>query len=238
MDLWFYRRERPTRSVPRERREPQAGPASGLSNSASKDYHAGGDGVSSPAPNTDTTATGEGVAGRPGSESVARAEGGARNRGGPESSCRTNCEGQAGKAAQRQGAPTDEPGVGLAHSIQRQGASPEAGEGANKSTQPAQATSPVRTTESGWQTFLRAIAEKASKNQHHRFGDLYRWLNRDVLRLCFYRLRKDATSGVDGVSFQEYEQNLEANLADLEGRLKRKAYRARLVRRCCFGNRV
>jgi group II intron reverse transcriptase/maturase len=119
----------------------------------------------------------------------------------------------------------------LAHSIQQQGASPEAGEGANKSTQPAQATSPVRTTESDWQTFLRAIAEKASKNKHHRFGDLYRWLNRDVLRLCFYRLRKDAASGVDGVSFQDYEQNLEANLTDLEGRLKRKAYRARLVRR-------
>ena len=132
---------------------------------------------------------------------------------------------------QRQEAPTDEPGVGLAHSFQQQGASPEAGEGANKSTQSAQATSPVRTTENDWQTFLRAIAEKASKNQHHRFGDLYRWLNRDVLRLCFYRLRKDAASGVDGVSFQEYEQNLEANLADLEGRLRRKAYRARLVRR-------
>ena len=230
-DLWFFRTKRPTRSVPRERREPQAGPASGLSNSASRDYNADGDGVSSPVPNTDTTATGEGVAGLPGSESVARAEGGARNRGGPESSCRTNCEGQVGTAAQRQGAPTDEPGVGLAHSIQRQGASPEAGEGANKSTQPAQATSPVRTTESDWQTFLRAIAEKASKNKHHRFGDLYRWLNRDVLRLCFYRLRKDAASGVDGVSFQEYEQNLEANLADLEGRLRRKAYRARLVRR-------
>jgi retron-type reverse transcriptase len=36
---------------------------------------------------------------------------------------------------------------------------------------------------------------------------------------------------VDGVTFQEYEENLEANLNDLVGRLKRKAYRARLVRR-------
>jgi RNA-directed DNA polymerase len=36
---------------------------------------------------------------------------------------------------------------------------------------------------------------------------------------------------VDGVSFQEYERDLEANLTDLEGRLKRKAYRARMVRR-------
>ena len=36
---------------------------------------------------------------------------------------------------------------------------------------------------------------------------------------------------MDGVTFQEYEKNLEANLAGLVGRLKRKAYRARLVRR-------
>jgi group II intron reverse transcriptase/maturase len=119
----------------------------------------------------------------------------------------------------------------LAHSSQLQGASPEAGEGANKATQSAQATSAVRTTEMSWQTFLRAIAEKAYHNKHHRFGDLYRWLNRDVLRLCFYRLRKDAASGVDRVTFGEYEKNLEANLTDLEGRLRRKAYRARLVRR-------
>jgi group II intron reverse transcriptase/maturase len=119
----------------------------------------------------------------------------------------------------------------LAHSIPPRGVSPEAEEGVNKSTQSAQATSAVRTTEHDWQTFLRAIAEKAHTDKHHRFGDLYRWLDQDVLRLCFYRLRKDAASGVDGVTFQEYEKNLEANLKDLEGRLRRKAYRARLVRR-------
>jgi retron-type reverse transcriptase len=96
---------------------------------------------------------------------------------------------------------------------------------------PAQGTRTVRTTESDWQTFLRALAEKADRDRHHRFGDLYRWLNQDVLRLGFFRLRKDAASGVDGVTFQEYEKNLEANLTDLVGRLKRKAYRARLVRR-------
>jgi group II intron reverse transcriptase/maturase len=113
----------------------------------------------------------------------------------------------------------------------QQGTSPEAAEGADKITQPAQATGPVRMTEQDWQTFLRAIAEKARRQPNHRFGDLYRYLNEDVLRLCFRLLRKDAASGVDGVSFQEYERNLEANLTDLVGRLKRKSYRARLVKR-------
>ena len=231
IDLWFYGAERPSRSVPREKREPQAGPASRLSNSASIVHDASGDGVCLPEPETNMAAPGEAIEGLPGSKSVARAEGGARNRGSPESSCRTNCESQAGKGAQRQGAPSDDPGIGSAHSIQPQGASPETGEGADTLTQPAQATRAVRTTETNWQTFLRAIAEKAFKDKHHRFGDLYRWLNQDVLRVCFFRLRKDAASGVDGVTFEQYEKNLEGNLADLVGRLKRKAYRARLVRR-------
>src|SRR3989475_5080885 len=231
VDLLYFRLKRPSRSVSRDKREPQAGPASCLSNTASKELDASGDGVSFTGTQHGDARQGEGVDGLPGSKSVARAEADARNRGGPESPCRTNYESQAGRAAQRQEAPSGTPGVGSAHSIQTQGASPEAGEGADKSTQSAQATSTVRTTEADWQTFLRDIAEKAYHNKRHRFGDLYRWLNRDVLRQCFYRLRKDAASGVDGVTFQEYERNLESNLADLEGRLQRKAYRARLVRR-------
>ena len=179
---------------------------------------------------TNSSAKGKDGKGLPGSESVARTEGNTPNEGDPKSPCRTNYEGQAGREAQRQEALSGAPGVGLVHSSQQQGASPEADEGANRSTQSAQATRTVRTTEEDWQTFLRAIAEKASTDKHHRFGDLYRWLNQDVLRLCFFRLRKDAASGVDRVTHQEYEKNLEANLADLEGRLRRKAYRARLVR--------
>src|SRR3954469_24105191 len=93
VDLVYYRVKRPSRSVSRDKREPQAGPASRLSNSASKAADASGDGVSLPEPNTETPVTGEGVDGLPGSKSVARAQADARNRGGPESPCRTNCEG-------------------------------------------------------------------------------------------------------------------------------------------------
>jgi RNA-directed DNA polymerase len=231
VDLWFFRVERPSRSVPRERREPQAGPASCLSNSASISASASGEGFVVPETNTESSARGKDEEGLPGSKGVARVEGSAWNRGGPERPCRTNCEGQAGRGTQRQEASSGAPGVGLAHSIPQQGASLQAGEGANRSTQSAQGTGPVRTTEEDWRTFLRAIAEKAQIDKHHRFGDLYRWLNQGVLCVCFYRLRKDAARGVDGVTFQEYERNLEANLDELVGRLKRKAYRARLVRR-------
>ncbi|HTF24429.1 MAG TPA: group II intron reverse transcriptase/maturase [Candidatus Limnocylindria bacterium] len=95
----------------------------------------------------------------------------------------------------------------------------------------AKETSAVRTTESSWQTSLRAITNKAAQDPKHRFGGLYRLLNQDSLRESFYALRKDAAPGVDGVTFEAYEKNLDSNLADLVRRLKNKSYRARLVRR-------
>src|SRR6266853_5980994 len=115
VDLWFFRVKRPSRSVSRDKREPQVGVASCLSDSASKAADASGDGVSIPEPKTESSASGEGLKGLPGSKSVARAQADARNRGGPESPCRTNYESQAGREAQRQEAPPDTPGVGSAH---------------------------------------------------------------------------------------------------------------------------
>jgi len=232
VDLKHLPTVRDRRSVHRERHEPQGGPASSLSNPASKKTNACGEGVERPETNMTGTATGEGTGNMPGSKSVARVEGDIRNLGGPEPSRRSNYESQAGREAQRQEAPTEETqGVGSAHSSPLQGAIPEANEGADNLTKSAQGTGPVRMTERDWQTFLQTITEKARKDPHHRFGDLYRKLNCDVLRLCFRKLRKDAASGVDKVSYQEYEQNLEANLESLVKRLKEKSYRAKLVRR-------
>src|SRR5919108_1774551 len=116
VDLLYYRVKRPSRSVSREKREPQAGPATCLSNSASKVPTASGEGFIPPESNTEAPAKGEGVKGLPGSKSVARAEADAWNRGGPESPCRTNYEGQAGRAGQRQEASSGTPGVGSVHS--------------------------------------------------------------------------------------------------------------------------
>ena len=154
VDLWFYRKERLSRSVSTGKREPQAGPASGLSNSASRRITASGQGVFVSESNTNPSVHGKDGEGLPGSESVARAEGNTWNEGDPKSPCRTNYEGQAGRGAQPKGVPSSASGVGLVHSSQQQGASPEAGEGANSQTKFTQATTAVRMTESQWQTFL------------------------------------------------------------------------------------
>jgi RNA-directed DNA polymerase len=183
---------------------------------------------------TSGAATGKAPTGLPGSQSVAREERTIRNQGDPAISRRTNYEGQAGRKAQRQEGPTEgKPGVGSLHSSagQPRSSGADVREGGDRTTQSAQATSAVRMTGQSWPTFLRAIADKARREPNHRFGDLYRHLNQQSLRASFYLLRKDAASGVDGVTFQQYEQNLEENLAKLVGRLKRKSYHARLVRR-------
>ena len=158
VDLWSHRVERPSRSVPRERREPQAGPASCLSHSASKVLAASGDGVCLSEPNTERPATGEGLESLPGSKSVAHAEGNARNRRDLELSRRTNCARQAGMPFQRQGEAAEAVrGVGSARSRSWQGAGAEMAQGADNLTKSTQATSSVRSTEPNWQTFLWAI---------------------------------------------------------------------------------
>jgi len=80
-------------------------------------------------------------------------------------------------------------------------------------------------------TFLQGIAKKAQEQPQHRFGSLYQLLNEDFLHECWRDIRKDAAYGVDRVSANDYEQHLNENIHDLVERLKRKQYRAKLVRR-------
>jgi RNA-directed DNA polymerase len=81
------------------------------------------------------------------------------------------------------------------------------------------------------QTSLRGIANRAKMDRKARFGNLYGLIDEGCLRECFYKLKRGAAPGVDGVTFEQYEGNLEANLGNLVGRLKGKRYRAKLVRR-------
>ncbi len=81
------------------------------------------------------------------------------------------------------------------------------------------------------QTSLLGIAKKAKSDRRYRFRNLYRELNEEMLRDSWRLLRKDAALGVDQISAAEYEANLEENIHQLVERLKRKRYRAKLVRR-------
>ncbi len=53
----------------------------------------------------------------------------------------------------------------------------------------------------------------------------------ELLRESFYSLKRKAAPGVDGVTWQEYEPELEDRLVDLHSRVHRGAFRAMPSRR-------
>ena len=81
------------------------------------------------------------------------------------------------------------------------------------------------------QNSLRGISNKAKRLKDYRFGNLYTMLNEENLLDSWQYIKKYAASGVDKVSAQEFEQDLPNHVASLVERLKRKGYRAKLVRR-------
>ena len=83
----------------------------------------------------------------------------------------------------------------------------------------------------GEPTFLRGIAIKARSKQQHRFRDLYRCLNEELIYHAWEALNKRAASGVDKVTAEAYAEDLQGNIQRLVERLKAKRYRAKLVRR-------
>jgi group II intron reverse transcriptase/maturase len=79
---------------------------------------------------------------------------------------------------------------------------------------------------------LERIRRVAKEDKGYRFTTLFHHIaNVDALREAYYRLNRRAAPGVDGVTWQQYGEDLEANLSDLCARLKRGAYRAKPVRR-------
>ena len=75
------------------------------------------------------------------------------------------------------------------------------------------------------------MRKAARENKERKFTALLHHLTVDLLRESFYSLKTKAAPGVDGVTWQEYEDGLEDRLTDLHGRVHRGAYRATPSRR-------
>jgi retron-type reverse transcriptase len=52
-----------------------------------------------------------------------------------------------------------------------------------------------------------------------------------MLSTAFFALKRDAAAGVDGVTWQDYEADLDRRIEDLRDRVHRGAYRAQPSRR-------
>jgi RNA-directed DNA polymerase len=78
---------------------------------------------------------------------------------------------------------------------------------------------------------LERIRQAARRNRKEKFTALMHHVSVDLLEAAFLEMRKTAAPGIDGVTWQDYEANLEGNLADLHDRVQSGAYRATPSRR-------
>ena len=74
-------------------------------------------------------------------------------------------------------------------------------------------------------TRLDRISQRAEADPKEVFNNLFSLLNYELLWYAFRRLKRGKTPGVDNVTVEDYEEELEANLRDLLDRLHRGAYR-------------
>ena len=93
-----------------------------------------------------------------------------------------------------------------------------------------QSTRRVQDRESVSQALGR-IRQAAKQRNKEVFTSLLHHISTDLLRLSFFAIKKDAASGVDGLTWQDYGADLERKLADLHDRVHRGAYRALPSRR-------
>jgi retron-type reverse transcriptase len=78
---------------------------------------------------------------------------------------------------------------------------------------------------------LERVRERAKAEKKEKFTALLHHVDVDLLRAAFSWLKRDAAPGVDGMTWRQYEQNLEGKLVDLHARLHRGAYRTQPSRR-------
>ena len=78
---------------------------------------------------------------------------------------------------------------------------------------------------------LGRIRQAARQRKKERFTSLLHHISIDLLRLAFFELKRNAAPGVDGLTWQDYEADLDRNIEDLHDRVHSGAYRAQPSRR-------
>jgi len=73
---------------------------------------------------------------------------------------------------------------------------------------------------------LDRVRQVAKAGKKERFTALFHHLTVDLLKEAYSWLKRSAAPGVDGLTWKEYEQDLEASIVDLHARVHRGGYRA------------
>jgi RNA-directed DNA polymerase len=78
---------------------------------------------------------------------------------------------------------------------------------------------------------LERVRQAARHRKKERFTTLFHHLSPELLRTAFFALKRNAAPGVDGLTWQDYEVDLDRRIEDLHARVHRGAYRALPSRR-------
>ena len=78
---------------------------------------------------------------------------------------------------------------------------------------------------------LERVRQAARQRKRERFTSLLHHIGPAMLRTAFYAIKRDAAPGVDGMTWETYEQDLDRPIEDLHARVKSGAYRALPSRR-------
>jgi len=96
---------------------------------------------------------------------------------------------------------------------------------------PASRNAPRAQDRKGALTDLERVGKRAKERKGERFTNLLSHLKVPLLKEAYHRLNKEASSGVDGVTWSEYGEKLDARLLDLQDRVHRGNYHPQPVRR-------
>lgn len=80
-------------------------------------------------------------------------------------------------------------------------------------------------------TKLERISQLSKENPDMVFTSVWHMINIDLLKECHREMDGKKAVGIDGVTKEEYEKNLEENLTNLVERLKNRSYRPKPARR-------
>src|SRR3954467_6731814 len=73
---------------------------------------------------------------------------------------------------------------------------------------------------------LERVRFAARREKKAKFTSLLHHVDHEMLRTAFYAIKRDAAPGVDGMTWQTYEQDLDRRIEDLHARVRSGAYRA------------
>jgi hypothetical protein len=65
---------------------------------------------------------------------------------------------------------------------------------------------------------LERVRQAARQGKKETFTALLHHINIDLLRMAFYALKRDASPGVDGLTWRTYEADRDRDLTDLHSR--------------------